>query len=59
MSKFDYVENKARMKSAAVRTIGMADRINSDIGHIAKNLNVKSSNIIFKREKNSGSHERV
>jgi len=47
------------MKSAAVRTIGTTDRINSDIGHIAKNLNVKSSNIIFKREKNSGSHERV
>ena len=59
MSKFDYVENKARMKSAAVRTKGTTNRINSDIGNIAKNLNVKSSNIIFKREKNSGSHERV
>ena len=61
MSKFDYVENKARMKSAAVRTMCskiQPERINSDMSNIAKNLNVKSSKIIFKR-KTSGSHERV
>ena len=50
------------MKSAAVRTMCskiQPERINSDMSNIAKNLNVKSSNVIFKRGKNSGSHERV
>ena len=46
------------MKSAAVRTKTKpaSNRINTDIGNIAKHLNVKSSNLIFRKA--SGSHDR-